>query len=82
MHSAPSGTSVPLGEDSCKIRIVLFDAVQHGSPKHILEGRFDIKSNKDSGGISLRELLNGFDHRVFSVWPSNTILQKSSTFGH
>ena len=48
VHSVFSGTSVPLGEYSCKIRIVLFDAVQHGSARHILEGRFGIKSNKDS----------------------------------
>ena len=57
-------------------------STQHGSPRHILEGRFKIKSNKDSGGVSLREVLNGFDHRACSVWSSNSMLQRSSTVGH
>ena len=39
--------SVPLGEDSCKVRIGLLDTVQHGSARHILEGRFEVKSNED-----------------------------------
>ena len=82
VHPVLRGASVPLGEDSCKIRIGLSDAVQHGSARHILEGRFEIKSNKDSGGVSLREVLNGFDHGVCSVWSSTTILQRSPTFGH
>ena len=31
------GASIPLGEDSCKVRIGLRDTVQHGSARHILE---------------------------------------------
>ena len=76
------GAGVPLGEDSCKIRIGLRNAVQHCAARHMLEGRFEVKSNKDSGVISLREVLDGLDHRVCSIWSSNTILQGSRTLGH
>ena len=69
MHSVLRGAGVPLGEDSCKIRIGLYSIA--GSAKHVLEGRFEVKSNKDSGVISFRKVLDGFDHRVCSVhtWP-------------
>ena len=82
VHDVLSGASVPLGQNSCEVRIGLLDTVQHDYARHILEGRFEIKSNKDSGGVSFREVLNGFDHRVCSVWSSNTVLQTSRTFGH
>ena len=64
MHRVLRGAGVPLGEDSCKIRIGLRNAVQHCAARHILEGRFEVKSNEDSGVISLRKVLDGFDHRV------------------
>ena len=54
MHPVLSGASVPLVEDSCKLRIGLLGTVQHGSARHILEGRSEVKSYKDSGGVSLR----------------------------
>ena len=47
MHSVLRGSGVPLGKDSCKIRTGLRDTVQHCSARHILEGRFEVKSNKD-----------------------------------
>ena len=53
MHPVLSGASVPLGEDGCKVRTGLLDTAQHGSARHILEGRFWVKGNKDSGGVSL-----------------------------
>ena len=72
VHPVLSGTSVPLGENSCEVRTALLDTVQHGSTRHILEGRFEIKSNKDSGGVSLRKVFNGLDlsclhHLVFPL---------------
>ena len=57
VHPVLCGAGVPLGEDSSKIRIGLLDTVQHGSPRHILEGSFEVKSNKDSGGVSFREVM-------------------------
>ena len=74
VHHVLSDASVPLGEDSCKVRIGLLDTVQHGYARHILEGRFEIKSNKDSGGVSFREAPNGFDQRVCSILSSITVL--------
>ena len=56
MHSVLRGAGVPLGEDSCKIRIGLRDTVQHCSARHILEGRFEVKSNNDSGVVSFRQI--------------------------
>ena len=50
--------------------------------RDMLEGRFEVKSNKDSGVVSFREVLDGLDHRVCSVWSSNTTLQGSRTLGH
>ena len=82
VHSVFRGAGVPLGEDSCKVRIGLLDTVQHGSARHILEGSFEVKSNNDSGGVSFREVLDGLDHRVCTVRSSNTALQWSSTLGH
>ena len=82
MHSVLRGAGVPLGEDSCKIRIGLRNTVQHGSARHVLEGRFEVKSNKNPGVISFREVLDGLDHRVCSIWSSNTVLQGSRTLGH
>ena len=76
------GASVPLGEDSRKIRIGLRNTVQHSSARDSLEGRFEVKGNKDSGVVSFREIVDGFDHRVCSVWSSNTVLQGSRTLGH
>ena len=64
MHSVLRGAGVQLGEDSCKIRIGLRHAVQHCAARHILEGRFAVKSNKDSGVMSFRKVLDGLDHRV------------------
>ena len=49
VHPVLSGAGVPLGEDSCKVRIGLLDTARHGSARHILEGHFEVKSNKDSG---------------------------------
>ena len=68
------GAGVPLGEDSCKVRIGSLNIVQHGAARHFLEGRFEVRSNKDSGGVSFREVLDGLDHRVCSVWSSITVM--------
>ena len=57
VHRVLSGAGVPLGEDSCKVRIGLLDTVQHGSERHILKGRFEVKSNKDPGVVSCCEVL-------------------------
>ena len=46
------------------------------SARHILEGRFEDKSNKDPRVVSFLKVLDGFDHRVCSVWSSNTVLPK------
>ena len=81
VHPVLRGASVPLGEDSCN-RIGLRTAVQLCAARHILEGRFEVKSDKDSGVVSLREVLDGLDHRVCSIWSSNTILHRSGTLGH
>ena len=82
VHPVLRGAGVQLGEDSCKVRIGLLEAAQHGSARHILAGRFEVKSNKDSGSVSFREVLKGFDHRVCSIWSSNTVLQSPRTLGH
>ena len=75
VHSVLSGTSVPLGEDSCKVRIVLLDAVQQDSSGDFLEGRSEIKSNKRTREASANaRYWMGFDHLACSVWSSNTIL--------
>ena len=33
---------------------------EQSSARHILEGRFEVKSNIDSGVVSIREVLDGF----------------------
>ena len=82
VHPVLCGSCVPFGKDGCKVRVVLFDAGQHGSARDIVEGRLEVKRNKDSGWVSLREVLKGFDHRVCSIWASNSILKESGTFGN
>ena len=86
VHPVLSGANVPLGEDSCKVRIRLLDTVQHGSARHILEGRFEVKSNKDSGGVSFRVLeRNLYGHPLAGLlWERKfeKILLKECLFVH
>ena len=49
VHPMLGGSRVPFGEDGCEIRVVLFDAEQHGTPRHILKGSLEVKRNKDPG---------------------------------
>ena len=70
-----------LGKKRSKVRISLSDAVQHGSARDILEGSLEVKSNKDSGVVGFRKVLDGLDHRVCTFGSSNTVLQWSSTLG-
>ena len=57
MHPVLCCSTVPFGKDSSKVRVALLNSEQHGSTRDILEGSFEDKSNKDSGGVSLRKVL-------------------------
>ena len=48
VHSVLCGSRIPFGKDSCEVRVVLLNAVQHGSARDILESSLEVKSNKDS----------------------------------
>ena len=74
VHPVLGGASVPFGKDGCEVRVVLLDAAQHGASRDILEGCLEVKRHKDSGGISLRKMLNGLDHRVCTIRSSHSTL--------
>ena len=57
MHPVFCGSTVSFGKDSSKVRVALLNAEQQGSTRDILESSFEDKSNKDSGGVSLRKVL-------------------------
>ena len=82
VHSVLRGAGVPFGKDRSKVRISLSDAVQHGSARDILEGSLEVKSNKNSRVVSFRQVLDGFDHRICTIWSSNTVFEWSSTLSH
>ena len=82
MHSVLRGAGVPFGKDRSEIRISLSDAVQHGSARDILEGSLEVKSDKNSRVVSFRQVLDGLDHRICTIWSSDTVLKWSSTLSH
>ena len=81
-HPKLGGACVPFGEDSSEVWISVFNAVGHGTTRHILESRLEGKGNKHSSGICFSKILNGLDHGVGNIGSSNTILKRTSTFGH
>ena len=62
---------VPLGEDGCKIRIGLeLILYSIALARDILESSLEVKSNKDSGVVGFRKVLDGLEssclhHPVF-----------------
>ena len=82
VHPVLGGSCVPFGEDSSEVWISVLNAVEHGTPRDILDGRLEIKGNQHSSGICFSKILDGLDHCVGTVRSSNTILKRASTVSH